>query len=184
MTPIERFNPARAKELTVEDLAAMQGLTVEDLKELAKAYPNSPSQAAYLILLDTKKKPKEQLYSLSTWANLYNLHKLGQTHFAALSFKSVFNKSEQNLKVAPVQDLTTEEKTNAPGLTKARRQPVKAVTSKPVLAPAQKLEEGVDDFPDLAEEAKANDNGKAAKKSPAPKKAVVKPTTKGGAKKK
>ncbi len=111
------YAPGNAKNLTAEQLTAMQGFDLEDLKALASANPNKAQSSAYLILYDKTKKPKEQLYSLSTWKNLYELNKMGNKNFYAISFRSIFNRKDAaKLVVAPVQDLTKEEALKAPGL--------------------------------------------------------------------
>jgi hypothetical protein len=43
------------------------------LKILAEAYPNQATRRAYLTLYDEKVAKTNQLFSLSTWQNLYNL---------------------------------------------------------------------------------------------------------------
>jgi hypothetical protein len=114
------YAPGNAKNLTAENLTAMQGFDLEDLKALAMAHPNKAQSSAYLILYDKTKKPKEQLYSLSTWKNLYELNKMGNKNFYAVSFRSIFNRKDAaKLVVAPMQDLTKEEALKAPGLKKA-----------------------------------------------------------------
>lgn len=106
---IKIYNPDAAKQLAKADVAAMMELTTDQIKELAKAYPNKPTGNAYLILYDKQKKEKDQLYSLSTWGNLANLHKMGKTNFAAFTFRSLFNQAAAVQKVAAVQDLTPDQ---------------------------------------------------------------------------
>lgn len=107
---IKMYAPHGAKSLTKEQLAAMADFTKEDLRDLAAAYPNSPNLNAYLVLKDTSKPDNKQVYPLSTWKNLYELHKMGNNKFIALSFKSIFTrKPAGKLNVAPLQDLTKEQ---------------------------------------------------------------------------
>lgn len=72
---ITKFNPANAGTLSEEDLTNFRALTTEQIGVLAKAYPNSPSRRPYLVLFDHNVKPDKQLYSLSTYQNLYNVRK-------------------------------------------------------------------------------------------------------------
>lgn len=102
---IKKYSPYNAKELTREELAAMESFTKDDIKQLAEAYPNN-SGTAYLVLKDKSKPEKNQLFPLSTWKNLYELHKLNQTQFVAHSFRSIFRPKAATVKTAPIQDLT------------------------------------------------------------------------------
>jgi hypothetical protein len=133
-----RYSPANAKNLTAEEITAMQSFTKDDLKELAAAYPNNAHGTAYLILYDKSKKPKEQLFSLSTWKNLFELVKMGNTNYYAVSFKQIFNKKEQHaLTTAPVQDLTKEEALNAPGLKSGKAAAAKTPAKQSTLPKAE-----------------------------------------------
>lgn len=106
---IDKYSPFNAKNLSKEDLDAMAGFSKEQIKALADAYPNKASQVAYLVLKDKSKPDKGQVFPLNTWKGLSALHRLGNTNFIAISFKSIFNRKESNLKVAPVQDLTNKQ---------------------------------------------------------------------------
>jgi len=103
---LELYAPHNAKNLTQAEVAMMKDFTREDLKALAGAYPNSPTGGPYLILYDGSKPLNKQVFALSTWNNLYNLHKAGQKHFHAHSFKSLFSPKQKALKTAPVQDIS------------------------------------------------------------------------------
>lgn len=158
MDIITKYSPDNFRELSEADIAAMSALTFEQIGSLAKAYPNKANQRAYLILKDTKKKEKDQLYPQSTWQNLYNLLKLGQKSFIAISFKETFSKKQQALKVAPVQDLTGKEVKEA----------MKAMKSTPVSsAQPQKAKQVDEDFEELVvpeEKAPVKKPRKSAKK--------------------
>lgn len=126
---IEKYSPFNAKNLTADELKAMQDFTVDDLKQLSEAYPNKGNQKAYLILFDKGKPENKQVFPLSTWTNLYQLFRLGNKQYTAYSFKSIFNRQKQAVKkVAPVQDLTNQQAKEE--LKTAQSQTAKAV--KPV----------------------------------------------------
>lgn len=126
---VKLFNPANAEALTEEQLSSLQGLTYEELKQLAQAYPNQASGNTYLVLKDKTVGDGKQLNPVSTWANLFNLHKIGQTQFVAAGFSKNFKKPKE-VKQGPVQDLTSEEANQELANLKA---PVET-------APVQKLE--------------------------------------------
>lgn len=109
---VELFNPANAKNLTVEQVAMMETLTKAEIQALAEAYPNKPTQPAYLILKDTSKKDNQQLYNRSTWKNLWANRKLGQKHLVAISFVAIFDEKKQAPKVAAAQDLSPDQVKN------------------------------------------------------------------------
>lgn len=109
MNDLEIYNPANAKQLTAEQIAAMQNLTPEEIKELAKLFPNTASGKAFLVLKDKRKKDKDQLYPRSTWQNLANLYKQGAKHFVPVTFVELFSRKKAEMKTAPVQDLTKKE---------------------------------------------------------------------------
>lgn len=86
---VKIFNPANAGTLSQEDLAIFRDLSDEQIGILAKAYPNSPSRRPYLILYDKNVKPEKQLFSLSTFQNLYNVRKFSNLkNFVPYDFKS------------------------------------------------------------------------------------------------
>jgi len=110
---IEMYAPKNAANLTQEQTIAMQSFGIEELAALAKAHPNTGTRGAYLVLYDKSKDRKKQLFSLSTWKNLHDLHRMGQTQYVAYSFRTIFNrKNENSLPTAPVQDLTKEQARN------------------------------------------------------------------------
>lgn len=114
---IADFNPANAKSLSKEQLAAMQTFSMEELKALAEAYPNKPTQPAYLILKDSKvKENTKQIYNRSTWQNLYALWKVGQKNYVAFSFISVFVTPTAAQAPVKVQDLKADDVNKAPGI--------------------------------------------------------------------
>lgn len=87
---VKKFNPANAGTLSQEDLEIFRGLSNDELKVLAQAYPNSPSRKPYLILYDNNVKPEKQLFSLSTYQNLYNVRKFSNlNNFVPYDFRSV-----------------------------------------------------------------------------------------------
>lgn len=108
MEDVSIYNPANAHSLTAEQLAAMKDFTKEDLKQLAKAFPNT-AKGAFLVLEDRTKKAKDQINPLSTWQNLFNLYVQGNTNFFAVGYKSTFVKKKNPLKVAPVQDISEDD---------------------------------------------------------------------------
>ncbi len=106
---IQIYDPSNAKNLTEEQIAGLANLTIEEIRELAKAYPNKATGKAYLVLRDTRKKDKDQLFPRSTWQNFSNLLKQGAKHFAVISYVEIFSKKKVALKTAPLQDLTKKE---------------------------------------------------------------------------
>lgn len=85
---IQKFNPARAMQLTDEDIEQLRALSTEQLGVLARAYPNQANQRPYLLLRDSTLEDKKQLYPLGTFQSLYNLHKFHhKTNFSAYTFK-------------------------------------------------------------------------------------------------
>lgn len=87
---IQKFNPATAGGLTEADVATMRGLTTDQIGVLAKAYPNQGHLRPYLLLHDSAVPDNKQLYPLSSWQNLYNLHKYhSRKNFTAFTFKAL-----------------------------------------------------------------------------------------------
>lgn len=160
---VTTYAPQNSKELTPEQLAAMEFFTLDQLNQLAKAYPNSSNQRPYLVLKDKSKK--DQIWSLVTWANLRDLYVMGLKHFVAISFKDIFFKTRggQTVKTAPLQDLSRDEV-----LEGLRVKEVKVDTTEEVVetAPEQNIEEKVvttdeeNEFDELNEEAAAKASGK------------------------
>jgi len=92
---IAKYNPANARNLSKEDLAAMRNLTTEELKHLAEAYPNGPRHKAYLVLYDNNVEEGKQIYTLSTWQNLYNVRKFSNLkNLVPHTFRDLFNKPQ------------------------------------------------------------------------------------------
>jgi len=110
---IDKYNPHKFRELKQEDIEAMRNFSMEDIADLAKAYPNKPTERAYLVLFDKTDKAK-QLYPLGTWENLYKLWKTQNlTKFVPWNFAALHNTKAISGPVAkktgPVQDLTEAE---------------------------------------------------------------------------
>lgn len=119
---IKLYNPANAAALTPDNLAGLQKLTDAELKELAKAYPNSSMQRAYLLIIDTKKPIQKQLPTLSSFENLYNLRtKNAMKSYVAYGFKGVNKPKPINVKSKSVKkkieilDLSDAELLSLPG---------------------------------------------------------------------
>lgn len=110
------FNPAHANGLTDEQIISMQSLSHEQVKELAKLFPNRGINTAYLVLKDKNKTDAEQLNPLSTWENLHNLHRAGLKHFTAVGFRDRFQSTISKAETAPLLDLTEEDIKEAQGL--------------------------------------------------------------------
>lgn len=117
------YNPANAAALTPEQIDGLQKLSSAEIKELAKAYPNSSSQRAYLLIIDGSKPVEKQLPSLSTFENLYNLRERnGKKNYVAYQFKGTFKPvpvSQQRMSKGPrrteVMDLSDQELMTLPG---------------------------------------------------------------------
>lgn len=93
---IQKFNPAAAGQLTEGDIAVLRGLSTDQIGVLAKAYPNSATQRPYLLLHDSSLADNKQLYPLSTWQNLYNLHKFhSRKNFTPFTFKALYTVSRK-----------------------------------------------------------------------------------------
>lgn len=85
---VKTYNPANAAALTPQELSDLQLLTSEQIKQLAKAYPNEAFGRAYLLIVDGTKPVEKQLPSLSTFENLWNLReKNGLRNYVAFNFK-------------------------------------------------------------------------------------------------
>lgn len=107
MKHVSTYNPATFGSLSVEDTAAMQNLTIQEIADLAKAYPNTANGKTYIILKDKTKKDNQQLFAPSTWHNLAELHRLGQTQWVAYGPAKGFKPTA--VKTGPIQDLTNQE---------------------------------------------------------------------------
>lgn len=108
---IDKYNPTKFRELSQADIEAMRSFTMNDIADLAKAYPNKPSERAYLVLFNKTDQAK-QLYPLATWANVFALWKQGSTSYVPFNFAALHNSRSvkgMDVKVGPVQDLTNAE---------------------------------------------------------------------------
>lgn len=144
------YAPANSKNLLPEQIAAMEFFTIDQLRELARLFPNKAVHNTYLILKDNRKTGK-QLHPRSTWENLLNLHAIGQKHFVAATFADLFQKQPDPVRTAPVQDLTNQEAKAA-----LKQFGPKATVTKTVdtAQPQQAKEIGDDeDFDDLKDDA-------------------------------
>lgn len=85
---LKTYDPRNAAGLTDEQIAGLQNLTNEEIKQLAQAYPNGQFTSGYLLIIDSKKPINKQLPTLSTFQNLYNLRvRGGQKDYVAFNFK-------------------------------------------------------------------------------------------------
>lgn len=120
---IELYNPSNSKSLTEENVKQLAGLSNEDLKVLAEAYPNKPTSNNYLVLKNTKLADDKQTYQLSTFANLYALRtRHNAANFIPISFRDIFQYPSMKVagtsiaqKAAP-QDLTKQQALSSEGL--------------------------------------------------------------------
>ncbi len=121
---VELYNPNNAKNLTDEQILAMQHLTEEQLKELAEAY--GALKPGYLVLLDKSLPLTKQAYGLSSWKNLYLLISKNKVKkYVAFNFKVNQFKQQAGaiaggkVPVAATQDLTAKEVASSAGITTA-----------------------------------------------------------------
>jgi len=119
---VKLYNPANAAALTPQQIEGLQTLTSEQIKELAKAYPNMTMQRAYLLIIDSKSKlPKEkQLPTLSTFENLWNLRERnGLKSYVAIGFRGQVKQKPNSITARPkksvVVDLSDQELLTLPG---------------------------------------------------------------------
>lgn len=119
---IKLYNPANAASLTPEEIAGLQNLNSDEIKQLAKAYPNLTMQKAYLLIIDSRKPADKQLPTLSSFENLWNLReKNSMRHYVAYNFKGNYksrNISSVASKKTEVLDLSETELMNLPGFKK------------------------------------------------------------------
>lgn len=122
---LKLYNPQNASTLTPEQIAGLQSLTLEQIKQLAVAYPNRIYNKGYLLVKDTKGRvPMErQLPSLSTFENLYNLiTKNNFKSYVAVGFKG---QTQARTNVKPrrqeVVDLSDADLMHLPGFKLARQ---------------------------------------------------------------
>ncbi len=123
MDILQVYNPAN-KEITADEIEAMKNLTDDEIAQLAKAYPNTPTGNAYLVYFNTSETQTNQRFPLGTWANLHNLRLLGRkdivpynftkNHAAGRSLATTVSKPDQK-----TVDLSKEDAGNAEGLKKA-----------------------------------------------------------------
>lgn len=116
---VKLYNPANAASLTPEQVQDLQGLTVDQIKELALAYPNSMMQQAYLLIIDKTKPVDKQIANLSTFENLYNLiARNGLKQWVAFNFKTNYkprNITPVKQSKTQVRDLSDTELLSLPG---------------------------------------------------------------------
>lgn len=117
---VKLYNPANAAALSPEEIAGLQNLSSDEIKTLARAYPNSVMQKAYLLIIDSSKPVEKQLPTLSTFENLWNLRERnGLKKYVAYNFKGVFKARPVphiGAKRPEVVDLSEIELMNIPGL--------------------------------------------------------------------
>lgn len=113
------YNPANASALTPEQIAGLQKLTSEQIKELAKAYPNSGMTRAYLLIVDGSKPIDKQIPNLSTFENLWNLRERnGQKKYIAYMFRGAYKPKHvtaSRISRREVVDLSDSELMTLPG---------------------------------------------------------------------
>jgi len=145
---VKLYNPITSASLTPEQIEGLQNLTIDEIKELAKAYPNTAMQKAFLLIVDGAKPVNKQIPTLSTFENLYNLKvKNGLKTFVALNFKGTYKpRTIQPVRArrSEVLDLSDTELLTLPGFRtgnqthKAETIPVTKIESKPVKKAAKK----------------------------------------------
>lgn len=140
---IDKYNPTKFRELNQSEIEAMRSFTMDDIADLAKAYPNKPSERAYLVLYNKQDQAK-QLYPLATWVNVLALWKQGSTNYVPFNFASLHNSKSvkgMDVKVGPVQDLT-----NAEVKRELKTWPGKSAAPTKLAIPDPEDEEDDDDF--------------------------------------
>jgi len=132
MDLVKLYNPANAASLTPEQIEGLQSLTSDQIKELAKAYPNMVMQRGYLLIIDSKSKSVKQLPALSSFENLWNLReKNGQRSWVAYGFKGNYKPNSQKriqVKKTEVLDLSDEELMTLPGFKKTAESTIEMPT--------------------------------------------------------
>lgn len=132
---VSLYNPANAAALTPEQIDGLQKLTSEEIKQLAKAYPNASMQRGYLLIIDSSKPIDKQLPVLNSFENLYNLRERnGQRNWVAYQFKGNYkpvpviqNIKRTSAKKSEVLDLSDEELMSLPGF-KAGKEEIQSET--------------------------------------------------------
>lgn len=116
---VKLYNPANSAALTQEQILNMQTFKSEQIKELAKAYPNMTMQRAYLLIIDSKKPADKQLPMLSTFENLWNLRERnGLKTFVAYGFRGAIKQkviATVRARRSEVLDLSDTELMTLPG---------------------------------------------------------------------
>lgn len=117
---VKLYNPANSASLTEEQILGLQNLNSTELKELAIAYPNMTMNRAYLLIIDGSKPAENQLPTLSTFENLWNLRERnGLKDYVAFNFKGAYRPTPAmtNVKVKrqEVLDLSETELMSLPG---------------------------------------------------------------------
>lgn len=116
---VKLYNPANAAALTPEQIEGLQKLTTDQIRELAKAYPNSSMTRAYLLIVDGTKEAHKQLPSLSTFENLLNLRtKNGLEKYVAFNFQGRYKPTAiipSKARKTEVLDLSDTELKTLPG---------------------------------------------------------------------
>lgn len=145
---VKLYNPANAAALTPEQITGLQSLTVDQIKELAKAYPNKVFPRAYLFIKDSKGKiPMErQLVQAATFENLYNLiTKNGLKTWVAVGFRGQTNQITRpgtvRVRRSEVVDLSDAELMTLPGFKLARTNGGEEVIP-PEVVPVVKVKRG------------------------------------------
>ncbi len=124
---VKLYNPANAAALTEQEISGLQKLTSDQIKELAKAYPNVLFSRGYLLIIDNRKPVDKQLPNLSSFENLWNLReKNGQRHYVAFNFHGNYKASSVKAvkpRKTEVLDLSNTELLNLPGFKVASNVP-------------------------------------------------------------
>ncbi len=114
------FNPVNQKLFTDEQIAILQNLNNDELRQLAKSYPAAPGSSPFLILHDSGKTVQNG--AKATYATLFNLRvKNAQSQWSISTVISKYTKSSP----APVinktkksGDMTESDLAAAPGIKK------------------------------------------------------------------
>lgn len=127
---VKIYNPANASALTSEQINKLQTLSSDEIKELAKAYPNMTMSRAYLLIIDSRKPVEKQLPALSSFENLWNLReKNGLRNYVAYRFRDNYKPAATATasrrlptKRTEVLDLSEKDLLNLPGFKTAGTQ--------------------------------------------------------------
>lgn len=165
---VKLYNPKNAKSLTQEQIDAMMDLSDEQIKTLAEAYPNSYMSGTYLILYDKNlSSKKNQMGSLGTWQNLYNLRSKGMMkNYLPWTFRELWRGGNTNkivrqpssIPMTSPQDITNAEIAKAAGIVRSAPQHPIVITPEDVKQNPPLIEDDAtknqQEFPDLTDEAK------------------------------